>query len=504
LNYRSLLLGFPALCAVHCTDTAATDNPSQTGLETGVKEAGPDATESHGNSNETSIPALTSTGAPHNNQVEGGPPDTPPLGERDAGDGATPTSLGDGGIHVGDRIDGEEVVHVYDYGNDCVEVTLRAAPRFACTAQQLATLDAALIEPSEPEYGADTPDLAVSTCGDLASLRRSALTQSLNARLERSYVSRLNAYCAPQSHYAHFDSDGQVSTCAQFVDAGAPASPDPNGSETASEYSTTNTQVEDVDEADWVKNDGGTIYVLNDSQLLVFDAWPVEEMTELARVELRSEPRRMFLDGERLVVYLREGVTDAEENCTYGYDCRSASEGGSTAVQVYDVSEPASPLLLKEYQFSGAYLASRRIGSSVYSVLHDQGAPEPVDADLKLSANDPDALDAEFEPVSASLKVPFWKTFWRVTLPICTPALIDISRYFFINAMTTISAVVFLYSPETRLVSVTILNLDEAGEPGAAAAMAVLIAMTSLSVCILYLGIGRLAERHTQRWRKPS
>ncbi len=111
------------------------------------------------------------------------------------------------------------------------------------------------------------------------------------------------------------------------------------------------------------------------------------------------------------------------------------------------------------------------------------------------------ALDAEFESVSASLKVPFWKTFWRVTLPICTPALIDISRYFFINAMTTISAVVFLYSPDTRLVSVTILNLDEAGEIGAAAAMAVLIATTSLAVCILYLGIGRLAERRTQAWR---
>ena len=112
------------------------------------------------------------------------------------------------------------------------------------------------------------------------------------------------------------------------------------------------------------------------------------------------------------------------------------------------------------------------------------------------------ALDAEFESVSASLKVPFWKTFWRVTLPICTPALIDISRYFFINAMTTISAVVFIYSPDTRLVALTILNLDEAGEPGAAAAMAVLIAVTSLTVCILYLGVGRLAERRAQSWRK--
>jgi len=111
------------------------------------------------------------------------------------------------------------------------------------------------------------------------------------------------------------------------------------------------------------------------------------------------------------------------------------------------------------------------------------------------------ALDAEFEAVSASLKVPFYRTFWRVTLPICTPALVDISRYFFINAMTTISAVVFLYSPDTKVASIAILNLDEAGEPGAAAAMAILIAATSLAACILYLILGQLVERKTQKWR---
>ena len=111
------------------------------------------------------------------------------------------------------------------------------------------------------------------------------------------------------------------------------------------------------------------------------------------------------------------------------------------------------------------------------------------------------ALDQEFEAVSASLKVPFYRTFWRVTLPICTPALVDISRYFFINAMTTISAVVFLYSPDTKVASIAILNLDEAGEQGPAAAMAVLIAATSLAACIVYLGIGWLVERKTQKWR---
>jgi len=111
------------------------------------------------------------------------------------------------------------------------------------------------------------------------------------------------------------------------------------------------------------------------------------------------------------------------------------------------------------------------------------------------------ALDAEFESVSASLKVPFWKTFWRVTLPICTPTLVDISRYFFINAMTTISAVVFLYSPDTKVASIAILNLDEAGEAGAAAAMAILIAAASLVACIGYIGLGWIVERNTQAWR---
>jgi iron(III) transport system permease protein len=112
------------------------------------------------------------------------------------------------------------------------------------------------------------------------------------------------------------------------------------------------------------------------------------------------------------------------------------------------------------------------------------------------------ALDAEFEAVSASLKVPFYKTFWRVTLPICTPALVDIARYFFINAMTTISAVVFLYSPDTKVASIAILNLDEAGEMGAAAACAVMIAAASAVATFLFWLLSLWIERRTQAWRR--
>jgi iron(III) transport system permease protein len=111
------------------------------------------------------------------------------------------------------------------------------------------------------------------------------------------------------------------------------------------------------------------------------------------------------------------------------------------------------------------------------------------------------AMDAEFEAVSASLKVPFYKTFWRVTLPICQPALVDMARYFFVNAMTTISAVVFLYSPETKVASIAILNLDEAGEIGAAAACAVLIAAASAVATFGFWLLALWIERRTQAWK---
>jgi iron(III) transport system permease protein len=113
------------------------------------------------------------------------------------------------------------------------------------------------------------------------------------------------------------------------------------------------------------------------------------------------------------------------------------------------------------------------------------------------------SLDNEFEAVSASLKVPFYKTFFRVTVPVCLPAILDIARYLFINAMVTISAVVFLYAPDTQLASLAILNLDDAGEIGPAAAMATLIVAASTTVCILYALITRFLLTRTQAWRRP-
>lgn len=113
------------------------------------------------------------------------------------------------------------------------------------------------------------------------------------------------------------------------------------------------------------------------------------------------------------------------------------------------------------------------------------------------------SLDNEFEAVSASLKVPFYKTFFRVTVPVCLPAILDIARYLFVNAMVTISAVVFLYSPDTKVASIAIINLDEAGDIGPAAAMGTLIVATSATMCLVYAGVTRWLLKRTQEWRRP-
>ena len=104
--------------------------------------------------------------------------------------------------------------------------------------------------------------------------------------------------------------------------------------------------------------------------------------------------------------------------------------------------------------------------------------------------------------MSASLKVPFYTTFRRVTVPICLPAILDIAVYMFVNALTTVSAVVFLYGAQTKLASVSIVHMDESGATAAAAAMANMILLTALGAKMLHLILSKLVFGRLQAWRK--
>ncbi|CAN7502750.1 putative 2-aminoethylphosphonate ABC transporter permease subunit [Bosea sp. LjRoot237] len=111
-------------------------------------------------------------------------------------------------------------------------------------------------------------------------------------------------------------------------------------------------------------------------------------------------------------------------------------------------------------------------------------------------------IDSEFESVSASLKVPFWSTFRRVTAPICLPAILDIAVYVFVNALTTVSAVIFLYGADTKLASIAIVHMDEAGAIASAAGMASVIMLTAIGVKLTHVGLDRLVFGRLQRWRQ--
>ena len=89
-----------------------------------------------------------------------------------------------------------------------------------------------------------------------------------------------------------------------------------------------------------------------------------------------------------------------------------------------------------------------------------------------------------------------------MTLPVCLPAVLDIAMYLFVNAMTTVSAVVFLYSPTTTLAAIAVLNMDDAGDVAPAAAMAMMIFVTSAAVRTAYYLSTQLLLRKVQAWRR--
>ncbi len=92
--------------------------------------------------------------------------------------------------------------------------------------------------------------------------------------------------------------------------------------------------------------------------------------------------------------------------------------------------------------------------------------------------------------------------FSRVTVRVCMPSGLDISIYLFVNAMTTVSAVVFLYSPKTSLASIAVLNMDDAGDIAPAAAMGMMIFYTNAAARIIHLIASKGLLAKTQAWRK--
>ncbi|MBI5754259.1 beta-propeller domain-containing protein, partial [Candidatus Peregrinibacteria bacterium] len=158
------------------------------------------------------------------------------------------------------------------------------------------------------------------------------------------------------------------------------AAPDDTGSVAGSaDYSTTNLQVQGVDEADIVKNDGKYVYVLKGNTVRVVQATPPSGMKELDRVKFDDEkftPEDMYVDGNRLVVigsaysslydrpYVNEKVGMMPiigDNFYYG---------GVTKMYIFDISDHAKITKLRALSYEGNYTSSRKIGNMVYMIMN--------------------------------------------------------------------------------------------------------------------------------------
>ncbi len=127
------------------------------------------------------------------------------------------------------------------------------------------------------------------------------------------------------------------------------------------DYSTTNIQVEGVDEADIVKTDGEYIYIVSGENVTILKAYPAEEAEVLSQIRLNGTIMGLFINGDRLIVF---------EGAGFGpYEMLAPYETIRTSVKVYDVSDRASPLLKRPVSVNGSYFNSRMIGDYVYTVI---------------------------------------------------------------------------------------------------------------------------------------
>lgn len=100
-------------------------------------------------------------------------------------------------------------------------------------------------------------------------------------------------------------------------------------------------------------------------------------------------------------------------------------------------------------------------------------------------------IDPSIEEASTSLGANTERTFRRITLPLIRPAFLAGLIYAFARSMTTISAIIFLTTPHTKIMTQQILNEVEHARYGNAFAYCViLIAVVLIAISILYFIVG--------------
>ncbi|EKO3378257.1 iron ABC transporter permease [Vibrio fluvialis] len=95
-------------------------------------------------------------------------------------------------------------------------------------------------------------------------------------------------------------------------------------------------------------------------------------------------------------------------------------------------------------------------------------------------------LDKSLDEASLSLRASSLQTIRHIILPLLRPAILSTLVYSFVRAMTTVSAIIFLVTPETRVATSYILNRVEDGEYGIAIAYGSVLIVVMLAIILLF------------------
>lgn len=104
-------------------------------------------------------------------------------------------------------------------------------------------------------------------------------------------------------------------------------------------------------------------------------------------------------------------------------------------------------------------------------------------------------IDPSIEEASISLGGDTLKTFFRIIFPLSRVAFFQNFVYFFMRAMTTISAVIFLVSATVHLAAIEIIMLDNDGWTASANAMCTCI----IVIVLVMLGLLQIVSKKTGR-----
>ncbi|MFI8684247.1 beta-propeller domain-containing protein [Rossellomorea sp. NPDC077527] len=168
-----------------------------------------------------------------------------------------------------------------------------------------------------------------------------------------------------------------------------------------SDFSTTNNQVQGVDEGDLVKTDGKYIYQLTDRKLLITKVKPEMERISTISFEEHVQPQHLFLNGDQVLVIGNSWSPPLKEG-DQGSQSKILPVEGMTVALLYDVSNKDKPSLQRKVELEGQYKASRKVDSTVYliSSMYPNYWMLERDADLDVRPRVSDSLTGDdAEPI---------------------------------------------------------------------------------------------------------